>query len=235
MKLKSYLRGIGAGMIVAALVMGASMPKTTASPEIINNETLKESVKKDNDTSLNEDKTGALVSADLEKESESDLLPKDENLPVNENLSDEKDTSDTEGTLIEEGGLNSDTENTEDIKTPEVSENDIKETETDKPVEEVKPEEPKNEEPKKEEPKTEGPKTELTGETFTLKVISGDDSVSVSRRLYEAGLIESVSSFDDYLCEHRYDRFIGVGFYDIPVGADYDTMARIITRRYYGE
>lgn len=225
MKLKSYLRGIGAGMIVAALVMGASMPKTTASPEIINNETLKESVKKDNDTSLNEDKTGALVSADPEKESEADLLPKDENLPVNENLSDEKDTSDTEGTLTEEGGLNSDTENTEDIKTPEVSGNDIKETETDKPVEEVKTEEPKNE----------GPRIELTGETFTLKVISGDDSVSVSRRLYEAGLIESVSSFDDYLCEHRYDRFIGVGFYDIPVGADYDTMARIITRRYYGE
>ncbi len=226
MKLKSYLRGIGAGMIVAALVMGASIPKDKA-PDVYKNETLKESVKKDNDTSEVKDNPQIVASVDVK-----DNLSSDEILPGNDE------------NIVSEGSLEGVTDNNKAIE-PEKenpSEEEIKNQEEkpeDPKKEEPKQEEPKQEEPKKEEPETQTPdslpKQEFTGETFTLKVISGDDSVSVSRRLYEAGLIESVSSFDDYLCEHRYDRFIGVGFYDIPAGADYETMAKIITRRYYGE
>lgn len=71
------------------------------------------------------------------------------------------------------------------------------------------------------------------GETVEIKVISGDSSVSVSRRLFEAGLVESAVEFDSFLCENHYDKFICVGTYDIEVGSDFETMAKIITRRNY--
>lgn len=188
-------------MIVAALVMGASMPK--ASKEVpINNETLIESTQKDNDN-IN------------------DTVSKQETQVVKEDTTPDVETSSA---------------STEAEKQPEVVSTEP-EVETEVAAPEVDPAPAPNPEPAPE-PETSvvsEETSELSGEIFTLKIIPGDDSVSVSRRLFEAGLIDSVSSFDDYLCENRYDRFIHVGTYDISVGAGYEKIAKIITRRDYDE
>lgn len=68
-------------------------------------------------------------------------------------------------------------------------------------------------------------------ETVEIRVISGDSSVSVSRRVFEAGLVESAVEFDQYLCKEGYDKYICVGTYDIPSNADFETLAKILTRR----
>ena len=67
-------------------------------------------------------------------------------------------------------------------------------------------------------------------ETVTITVVKGDSSVSVSRDLEEAGLVESAKDFDRYLCNNGYDKRISVGTYEIPIGTSEEKIAKIITR-----
>ncbi len=64
-----------------------------------------------------------------------------------------------------------------------------------------------------------------------FSVMRGDSSVRVARHMFEAGLVESAVEFDEFLCKNGYDHSISVGTYEIPYGLDFETMAKIITRR----
>lgn len=105
----------------------------------------------------------------------------------------------------------------------------------------TKPEETKSEETKSEETEpveTEPVETESvenvpepsvpSGETVTITIRSGESSVTVSKTLEAAGLVESASAYDRFLCENGYDRKIRVGTYEIPVGASEEEIAEII-------
>ncbi len=126
---------------------------------------------------------------------------------------------------------------TEESKTTE----EPKQTETPKSTEEPKvTEAPKvTAEPKvTEAPKTtEAPKvteapgtTDDTSETVTIEIKRGDSSVSLSRDLKEAGLIQDAKAYDKYLCNNGYDRKISVGVYQIPMGSSEEEIARIVTK-----
>ncbi len=69
------------------------------------------------------------------------------------------------------------------------------------------------------------------GESVTIVIAAGDSSVSVSKDLEAAGLVESASAYDKYLCDNSYDRRIRVGTYKIPLGATEEEIAMIITGR----
>ena len=197
MKLKSYLRGIGAGMIVAALIMGVAAPKGNAkAQEPEPKQTLLEAVQelsgddiKENTESIS-DGEGTVVAS------------------VSAPVSTETSTSET-GISEEEG-------KTEFV---DVSDADPE------PV-------PEPEGPPAIDPMPEDETGYVTnGETVLIKVIKGDSSVSVSRRVFEAGLVESAVEFDRYLCDNHYDKSISVGEYEIEMGADFETIAKTITRR----
>ena len=64
-----------------------------------------------------------------------------------------------------------------------------------------------------------------------LEDSSGLLSSSVSREMEEAGIIDDSKAFDAYLEKKGYGRQVRSGTYKIPEGADYDTIAKIITRR----
>ena len=66
-------------------------------------------------------------------------------------------------------------------------------------------------------------------EAVTITVVGGDSSWSVSERMEEAGLIESASDFDKYLCQNGYDKRIRLGNYEITKEMSYEQMAKIIT------
>ena len=66
-------------------------------------------------------------------------------------------------------------------------------------------------------------------ESVTITVVGGDSSWSVSKRMEEAGLIESASDFDKYLCQNGYDKRIRLGNYEITKDMSYEQMAKIIT------
>ena len=64
----------------------------------------------------------------------------------------------------------------------------------------------------------------------SITVVSGDSSWTVSKRMEEAGLIESAKDFDTHLCRYGYDKKISVGTYEIPTNATHEEMAKILTK-----
>lgn len=64
----------------------------------------------------------------------------------------------------------------------------------------------------------------------TITVVSGDGSYSVAKKLENAGIITSASNYDAYLCEHGYDKKLQTGTFSIPADASDEQIARIVTR-----
>lgn len=81
---------------------------------------------------------------------------------------------------------------------------------------------------------TEGPvKTEappLETEEIELAIVRGDSSYSVSKRLAELGLIDDAREYDTYLCENGYDKKLNVGTYKLIKGQSWEEIAKIISR-----
>lgn len=67
--------------------------------------------------------------------------------------------------------------------------------------------------------------------SVTITVSNGDSSVSVAGRLASLGLVSSQAEYDAYLCSHGYDRTIRTGVHVIPAGATYQQIAEIITSK----
>ncbi|MCM1540060.1 MAG: hypothetical protein NC121_02240 [Blautia sp.] len=67
-------------------------------------------------------------------------------------------------------------------------------------------------------------------ESVTFVVQPRQDSYTVSKALEEAGLVEDASGFDQYLDANGYSRRISTGTYEIPVDATEEEIAKIITR-----
>jgi hypothetical protein len=87
-----------------------------------------------------------------------------------------------------------------------------------------------NETTEEESSKEESSKEETTKDVVSITVVGGDTSWSVSKRMEEAGLIDSAKDFDAHLCRYGYDKKISVGTYDIPKTATHEDMAKIITK-----
>ncbi|MBE5854457.1 MAG: hypothetical protein E7297_03745 [Lachnospiraceae bacterium] len=69
-----------------------------------------------------------------------------------------------------------------------------------------------------------------TGTDTVITVKSGDSSLSVAKACEKAGLVESATAFDDFMCKNGYDRKISTGTYTIPSGASETDIAKIVTR-----
>ena len=114
-----------------------------------------------------------------------------------------------------------------DTQTDEVeadASNDVTEPEGDAPDDVTEPEDDKqvtDESDKGEESKK---------NVVSITVVSGDSSWTVSKRMEEAGLIESAKDFDTHLCRYGYDKKISVGTYEIPTTATHEEMAKILTK-----
>lgn len=65
----------------------------------------------------------------------------------------------------------------------------------------------------------------------TFVVRSGLYSSSVSREMEEEGIIDDADEFNAYLINKGYGKRVRSGTYKIPEGADFDTIAKIITRQ----
>lgn len=64
-----------------------------------------------------------------------------------------------------------------------------------------------------------------------ITVSSGDGSDTVARKLYEAGLVSDAAAYDRYLCQNGYDKKICTGVKTIPAGATEAEIAQILTTR----
>lgn len=75
------------------------------------------------------------------------------------------------------------------------------------------------------------PSAETTEDYATITIKSGDGSYTVAKALEAAGLIADAKEFDNYLCDNGYSRSIGTGTYKIALGSTEEEIAKIISRK----
>ena len=193
MNLKYYLRGLGVGIVVTALIMGISLG---GKKESLSNEEIKARAKElgmvEASTTLADELTGA------------DKLPE---------MEEQQDMTEPSPVMQQE------TPQPTPLPTPDPTPESTAE-----PLQEPTGQ-PVNQSSESEDPEAISKENK---ESITIEVNKGDGSFTVCKRLEEAGLIASATSFDTFLCENGYDKRIRAGSFEIPADADPEHIARIL-------
>ena len=200
MKLKYYLRGLGIGMAVTALILGISFSgRQGQEAQTLTDEQIRERASELGMVDSSELTLAALASsaaqtpeaaAEPEMTTEPEATAEPETTTEPEATTEPKMTTEPEATAEPE--ITTEPETTAEpelITAPEQSQT-----------------------------------------TITIK--KGSDSGSVSRMLYEAGLVENAKAFDNYLCNNGYSRSINPGIYEIAPGTSEEEIAKIITGKH---
>ena len=206
MKLKYYLRGLGIGIVVTALLMGYSNKNRAAEPkaEVATEETAGD---------LLADRNGEATTEEVIEQS------------TVENVTVETDSAETseEETSQEETAseLESSTQEAETITETE----SVTETET----ESVQAEEATDKKEQTQSSTEADAGNALLQTMIEINIVRGDDSGTVARKLQNAGMVESATEYDAYLMQHGYDKKIRVGKVEIPVDATWQEIAEYIS------
>ena len=204
MKLKYYLRGLGIGMAVTALILGISFSgRQGQEAQTLTDEQIRERA-----SELGMVDSSELTLAALQNSAQTQTTMEPEVTEEPETMTEPEATAEPETTTEPEA-----TAEPEMTTEPEV---------TAEPEMTTEPE------------ATEAPELitapEQSQTTITIK--KGSDSGSVSRMLYEAGLVENAKAFDNYLCNNGYSRSISPGIYEIAPGTSEEEIAKIITGKH---
>lgn len=230
MNIKSYLKGIGVGIIVASLVLiiAGNMNKMSdadvikrakelgmveASAEIQNNEPA--NAAKENTVAASDNSDAATNTTETTADDKTAQNTSDTN-NTNVNASDNSSINTTE---------DSNTSDMSSLNATEDSKANTEQTSTDASADN----------------KTDPPSSEAndvtlasqnadntTGETVKVEVKSGMSSESVSLAVKNAGLVDNDTDFNKYLCENGYDKRLRVGTFDIPSGSDFETISKYL-------
>lgn len=235
MKLKMYLRGLGIGIMVTALIMGIA----TKDGRPLTDAEIKAAAAK-----LGMVDSNALKLTDLPQENGSkgsQPVESDEAPDGGTNSGSGEEPSGEEGNTGGEAE-NSDGEETPDSaedpsggeETPDSGENPSGEDENPGGIENPSGEDENpggNGNPSGEDENPGGTES-ASGEGETVKIIvsRGTGSRSVCNQLAEAGLIEDAAAFDQYLIDSGYSKRISAGTFEIPKGASDEEIAKIISK-----
>lgn len=243
MKLKYYLRGVGIGVILTAIVMGFALGgrKTTMSDaEVI--ERAKQLGMTDG--GVLSDTTNEGDAGDESNISSSDQALDEAGKEISKEIDEElASASESASFLASEEKEGKDQEAKEDKPVTEASAESSKEvnnpTEANKTDKEDKKEEvakaQEETEPVQETATTEetnensGTQAFASGSTKTVTIPGGKSSDAVAQILYEAGVIDNAVSFNRYLIDKGLDRIIRSGTKTFPAGSTYEDVANIIT------
>ena len=225
MELKYYLRGLGLGIIVTAIIMGVATSgrQPMSDAEIISrakqlgmieDRVLSESAAKEEDTDNEEPEQQENNAQAGQNDTKQDEAVSGQS--VTEQNGTEPAASDTEQNETEPGASGAEQGQT-DLDVSAVGQNAAEngrrtdtqaQTESDNDEEERLP---------------------ASNAPMVITIGSGDGSYAVSRKLADIGAISSPENFDTFLCENGYDKKIRTGTYTIPADASDEQMARIIT------
>lgn len=233
MRLKGYLRGLGAGIFISAVLMGiaTSGKGTMTDAEVKERASALGMVEED----------ALLVKPKLEetipelpaddgknddKDREDDASAPDVEIKPEEKAEEKKEEAAKEKT--EETPVDASADKTE-VKTEDKTEDKTEnKTEDDQEAEDIRAKEDiamggQNDNAAPAEP--------ASTDSFTLQIASGTTSFTVAKLLQKGGVIDDAADFDDYLCDNHYDNKINHGVFKIPAGAGYEEIAKIITGR----
>lgn len=225
MKLKYYLRGLGIGMLVAALVLILSGKTGEGmSDEAVKRRAAELGMVEKDKTVLSDIGDGAAAGEDAEEGnlSKTPDAGTDFALPEGEGQNSAETPGDGEAMQSE---LPEEQNEATQESLGEQSEASPEETEEQALAREIEQKADEVADRAKEVAENSVPEN-----TITLEVRRGDSSVSVARRAAEAGLVQSAADFDVFLCQNGYDKRISIGSYEIAVGASEKEIADTITK-----
>ena len=230
MKLKYYLRGLGIGMIVTALILGISFSdRQESSAQTMSDDQIRERAAELGMVDSSELTLAALQNSARQSEEETNGSTAEATGEV-ENTQEVEATEAPAVTEVPEA-----TEASAVTEAPKATE-EPKATEAPKATEVPEATEipAATEAPKTTEaPATTAvPGTEEQSQTVSITIQRGADSGSVSRQLQEAGLVENAKAFDNYLCNNGYSRSIHPDTYEIAPGTSEEEIAKIITGKH---
>lgn len=216
MKLKYYLRGLGIGMAVTALILGISFSgRQGQEAQTLTDEQIRERASElgmvdSSELTLAELQNSAQPQTTMEPEVTEEPKPttEPENTIEPETTTEPKATAEPETTT--EPKTTAEPETTAELEMTTESEMTTEPEATEEPELITAPEQSQT--------------------TITIK--KGSDSGSVSRMFYEAGLVENAKAFDNYLCNNGYSRSINPGIYEIAPGTSEEEIAKIITGKH---
>ena len=216
MKLKYYLRGLGIGMAVTALILGISFSgRQGQEAQTLTDEQIRERA-----SELGMVDSSELTLAALQNSAQPQTTMEPEVTEESETMTEPEATAEPETATEPEA-----TAEPEMTTKPEVT---AEPEMTTKPETTAEPEMTTKPEATKEPELITAPEQSQT--TITIK--KGSDSGSVSRVLYEAGLVENAKAFDNYLCNNGYSRSINPGIYEIAPGTSEEEISKIITGKH---
>lgn len=222
MKLKYYLRGLGIGMAVTALILGISFSgRQGQEAQTLTDEQIRERA-----SELGMVDSSELTLAALQNSAQPQTTMEPEVTEEPKLTADPETTTEPEATAEPETTTEPKaTTEPETMTDPEATAEPETMTEPETTAEPKMTTEP---EATEELELTTAPEQSQT--TITIK--KGSDSGSVSRMLYEAGLVENAKAFDNYLCNNGYSRSINPGIYEIAPGTSEEEIAKIITGKH---
>ena len=201
MNVKSYLKGIGVGMIVASLILIIAGNNRMSDADVIKRAKELGMV----EASAVNQSTETVVTANTEETKENAEAETKENSAETSTVETTEDKTD-----VENNTTDTDENKSEDVETEDsnVSEDNVADSNaTDETTDTA---------------------TENIGETVKVEVRSGMSSESVSLAVKNAGLVDDDTEFNKYLCENGYDKRLRVGSFDIPSGSDFETISKYL-------
>ena len=230
MERKYYLRGLGIGIAVTAIIMGVvtSQGRTMTDQEIIarakelgmvENTVLADMVDEEPAEFENNEENGVNLddALSLAETAESTVPEQDmEDMPgLEAEGSDEEISGIRPEDQVQAGGDEADSE--ADKQTEE--EDGVASDEDD--IEDGNPEEGQS---------MESTRDNITSAAVkTITINSGDGSHTVAKKLADAGIVISADTFDEFLCKNGYDKRLRTGTFSIPADASDEQIARIVT------
>lgn len=219
MERKYYLRGLGLGIVVTAIIMGivASRSRTMTDSEIVARAKELGMVENTVLSEMHEDEPDSLPEVGEADENgtteDNSQTPESEqsNLPASEMVQEEAEVLPVTGKEEQPDSTNQTGTSAED---PE-----------DEPDAAVRPAE--WEEGSVQEENTNDIITSAAIKTITVN--SGDGSHTVAKKLADAGVVISADDFDAFLCQYGYDKKLRTGTFSIPADASDEQIAKIVT------
>ena len=233
MKLKYYLRGIGIGIILTAIVMGFALggrKATMSDAEVIERAKALGMTEGGVLTSASSEEGSTYDTEDYSSSDQSvDEASEEASEEINEELLASSEASSELGASTEEAGSETSESESASEEVSKSEDESAKDAETGSEENDNTDSEGKE---SKEASSEEASVIETTtsGLSKTVTIPGGNSSDSVAQILYNAGVIDDPYSFNRYLIDRGLDRVIRSGTKTFPAGATYEDVAGIITR-----
>ena len=224
MELKYYLRGLGLGIIVTAIIMAVVSP---GSQKMTDAEVIRRAKQlgMTEETVLSD--SGAKKEDASNEDASNEAGSPDENASADEN---EEQPQEKEKAVSAQTPADRNAQNTQQAQVQTQIQ-----TKPEQDTVDAEPEEPdasevgENVELERQEAEETNTSLPVSDTPMVVTIGPGDGSYAASRKLADVGAISSPENFDTFLCENGYDKRIRPGTYTIPANASDEQMARIIT------